>query len=271
MYCLIKTLILRGDVQPVLGPFVGRLRPRDINFPGGVADSLFGPFQRSFGPFQVDFFGSDGALTGLAFGSNCNPSCSANSADVAAAARLGATRVVLAREVALAEIRDASAVAGIETEVFVQGALCFSVSGRCMLSSWVGGRSGNRGTCTSTCRVPWMVEGGPVGTPLSMKDLSLVQRLDELAEFRDSLFDPKPVEVRAPAIVADPSRIHLLRTPGRATGDNGAARLALAMAQADAELKDVGRGEGRSGEGDGCRGQQGEDRAHDGRFLAVDR
>ncbi len=106
--------------------------------------------------------------------------CCASSADVEAAARLGATRVVLARELSLAEIRDASAVAGIETEVFVQGALCFSVSGRCLLSSWVGGRSGNRGTCTSTCRVPWAVEGGEVGTPLSMKDLSLVQRLDEL-------------------------------------------------------------------------------------------
>jgi len=66
---------------------------------------------------------------------------------------------------------------------------------------------------------------------------SLVQRLDELAEFRDSLFDPKPVEVRAPAIVADPSLIDRLRIPGRATGDNGAARLALAKAQADAELK----------------------------------
>lgn len=106
--------------------------------------------------------------------------CSANSADVAAAAKLGATRVVLARELSLAEIHDASAVIGIETEVFVQGALCFSISGRCMLSSWVGGRSGNRGTCTSTCRVPWSVDGGAVGTPLSMKDLSLVQRLDEL-------------------------------------------------------------------------------------------
>ncbi len=66
---------------------------------------------------------------------------------------------------------------------------------------------------------------------------SLVQRLDELAEFRDSLFDLKPVEVRAPAIVADPSLIDRLRTPGRATGDNGAARLALAKAQADAEIK----------------------------------
>lgn len=106
--------------------------------------------------------------------------CIANSADVAAAARLGATRVVLARELSLQEIRDASAVDGIETEVFVQGALCFSVSGRCMLSSWVGGRSGNRGTCTSTCRVPWSVDGAPAGTPLSMKDLSLANRLAEL-------------------------------------------------------------------------------------------
>ncbi len=67
---------------------------------------------------------------------------------------------------------------------------------------------------------------------------SLVQRLDELASFRDSLFDPKPIEVRAPAIVADPTLIDRLRTPGRASGgDNGAARLALAKALADAELK----------------------------------
>jgi len=66
---------------------------------------------------------------------------------------------------------------------------------------------------------------------------SLVQRLDELADFRDSLFDPKPIEVRAPGIVADPTLIERLRTPGRAARDNGAARLALAKAQADAELK----------------------------------
>jgi hypothetical protein len=66
---------------------------------------------------------------------------------------------------------------------------------------------------------------------------SLVQRLDELAEFRDSLFDPKPIEVRAPGIVAEPALVERLRTPGRATGDNAAARLALAKARADAELK----------------------------------
>jgi len=106
--------------------------------------------------------------------------CMANSADVAAVAKLGATRVVLARELSLSEIREASAVPNVETEVFVQGALCFSVSGRCMMSSWVGGRSGNRGTCTSTCRVPWSVDGGAAGTPMSMKDLASIQRLDDL-------------------------------------------------------------------------------------------
>lgn len=106
--------------------------------------------------------------------------CMTNSADVAAAGHLGAARVVLARELTLEEIAAASAVPGVATEVFVQGALCFCVSGRCLLSSWAGGRSGNRGTCTSPCRVPWAVEGQSVGTPFSMRDLAAVHRLDDL-------------------------------------------------------------------------------------------
>jgi collagenase-like PrtC family protease len=105
--------------------------------------------------------------------------CMTNSADAAAAGRLGADRVVLARELSLAEIAAASA-QGVRTEVFVQGALCFSVSGRCLLSSWVGGRSGNRGTCTSPCRVPWTVGSEPAGTPLSMHDLATADRLEDL-------------------------------------------------------------------------------------------
>jgi len=108
--------------------------------------------------------------------------CMANSADVAAAGHLGAARVVLAREMSLAEIAAASSVPGVQTEVFVQGALCFSVSGRCLLSSWIGGRSGNRGACTSPCRVPWSVAGQARGTPLSMHDLATVHRLAELRQ-----------------------------------------------------------------------------------------
>ena len=106
--------------------------------------------------------------------------CIANSADVRAAQELGAKRCVLAREMTLQEIAIASAIPGMETEVFCQGALCYCVSGRCFLSSWAGGRSGNRGTCTSPCRVPWKVDGRSVGTPLSMRDLSALRRIREL-------------------------------------------------------------------------------------------
>ena len=107
-------------------------------------------------------------------------SCTANSADVRGAKALGANRVVLAREMSLTEIAAASAVPAVATEVFVQGALCFSVSGRCLLSSWVGGRSGNRGACTSPCRVPWSVDDTAVGAPFSMHDLSALDRIDAL-------------------------------------------------------------------------------------------
>ncbi len=106
--------------------------------------------------------------------------CMANSADAAAARDLGAARVVLARELTLDEIAAASKVRGIQTEVFVQGSLCFCISGRCLLSSWVGGRSGNRGTCTSPCRVPWTVGEQPAGAPFSMRDLTAIQRLAAL-------------------------------------------------------------------------------------------
>lgn len=106
--------------------------------------------------------------------------CIANSADVLAAGELGASRTVLARELSLAEIRACSSAGQVETEVFVQGALCFCISGRCMLSSWAGGHSGNRGTCTSPCRVPWTADQQSLGTPLSMKDLTAVHRLADL-------------------------------------------------------------------------------------------
>ncbi|HNX26793.1 MAG TPA: peptidase U32 family protein [Phycisphaerae bacterium] len=105
-----------------------------------------------------------------------------NSAGVEAAGELGADRVVLARELSKEEINAASG-KGVETEIFVQGALCFCVSGRCLLSSWGGGRSGNRGTCTSPCRAAWRLNGD--GTPkrmLSMHDLSLLEKLDEIRD-----------------------------------------------------------------------------------------
>ncbi len=104
-----------------------------------------------------------------------------SSAGVRAAKEFGFSRVVLPRELDCEEVKSASSVAGIETEIFVQGALCFSISGRCMLSSWIGGRSGNRGLCASPCRFNWDSEI-PNSRILSANDISLVKRLGKICE-----------------------------------------------------------------------------------------
>ncbi len=109
-------------------------------------------------------------------------------AGVEAAARMGFARVILARELTLDEVRDCAAVPGIDVEVFVHGALCFSYSGRCLLSSHALGRSGNRGTCAQPCRAAFMVGAGETdgpadaGFPFSMRDLALVDWAERLAD-----------------------------------------------------------------------------------------
>ena len=98
---------------------------------------------------------------------------------------LGAERVVLSRELSLDEIKTIIEKSDIETEVFVHGALCVSYSGRCMMSSMIGGRSANRGRCAGACRNPYSVEidGKKIESfgdyPLSMRDLSGLPRSEE--------------------------------------------------------------------------------------------
>ena len=92
---------------------------------------------------------------------------------------LGFSRVVLARELSLAEIEEIAKSCPIELEVFVHGALCMCVSGQCYFSSVLGSRSGNRGQCAQTCRLPFSVEGGS-GHDLSLKDMSILEHLRRL-------------------------------------------------------------------------------------------
>ncbi len=94
------------------------------------------------------------------------------------AAELGATRVVLARELSLRDIKSAVEGSPCEIEVFLHGALCVCYSGQCLFSSMVGGRSGNRGECAQPCRLPY--NNGKY--PLSLKDLSLADHIPELIE-----------------------------------------------------------------------------------------
>lgn len=94
---------------------------------------------------------------------------------------MGFKRVVLARELNKKEIKEIVKSCPIETEVFVHGALCMSVSGQCYFSAMLGSRSGNRGSCAQTCRLPFNVKGGN-GFALSLKDNSLIDYLNELEE-----------------------------------------------------------------------------------------
>ena len=95
------------------------------------------------------------------------------------AARLGMTRTVLSRELDLKTIAELSG-GDMETEVFVHGALCMSVSGQCLMSAAAGGRSANRGACAQPCRLPCSVKKGGDTYALSLKDMSLLPRLREL-------------------------------------------------------------------------------------------
>ncbi|MDO4989047.1 MAG: DUF3656 domain-containing protein [Eubacteriales bacterium] len=101
---------------------------------------------------------------------------------VEAAAELGMTRAVLARELNLDQIRYIAQNAPIEVEVFVHGALCFCHSGQCYMSALIGQRSGNRGMCAQPCRLQYSLGGRMDDHPLSLKDNCLVDRLAELEE-----------------------------------------------------------------------------------------
>lgn len=93
---------------------------------------------------------------------------------------LGFSRLVLARELTAAEIREIKDKSGLEIEVFVHGALCMSMSGSCYLSSLLGERSGNRGLCAQPCRLNFTANGREYA--LSLKDLSLIEQMDALVE-----------------------------------------------------------------------------------------
>ena len=105
--------------------------------------------------------------------------------------RLGCCRVVPAREVSLEEIRRIYDETGMDIETFVHGALCYCYSGQCLMSSLIGGRSGNRGRCAQPCRLPYRVYEKEKGTAvnkedqkcvLSMKDLCTLDILPQILE-----------------------------------------------------------------------------------------
>ncbi len=90
---------------------------------------------------------------------------------------MGYSRVILARECTLSQVEHITKNCGIETEIFVHGALCMSLSGQCYASAFLGGRSGNRGRCAGTCRLPMSARGDMEDNHLSLKDLCAMEML----------------------------------------------------------------------------------------------
>ncbi len=103
-------------------------------------------------------------------------------AGAAAAAELGMRCVVLGRELDRENVRHICRLSPVPIEVFGHGALCMCWSGQCAMSAMIGERSGNRGLCAQPCRLPYSLDGGKTGRPLSLKDVSLAWHIPELTE-----------------------------------------------------------------------------------------
>lgn len=94
----------------------------------------------------------------------------------------GAQRIVPAREINLSEIREMKEKTGLEIECFVHGAMCYCYSGQCLMSSMIGGRSGNRGQCAQPCRLPYAVDGKKPQDIMSLKDLCTIEMIPDLVD-----------------------------------------------------------------------------------------
>ena len=162
---------------------------------------------------------------GLEVHASTQMTCS-DAASVDYAASLGATRVVLARELSLDEVRAIRAATDVEIEVFVHGALCISYSGQCLTSEAIGGRSANRGACAQACRLPYdlVVDGvvrdlGDLAYLLSPEDLETAALVPALAELGVSCLKIEG-RLKAPDYVAATTRLYRAAVDALGTDDD---------------------------------------------------
>ncbi|MEG3068619.1 MAG: peptidase U32 family protein [Syntrophaceticus schinkii] len=158
---------------------------------GELTDYLFFLYQEGADALIIQDLGAAGLIKGLFpdFPLHASTQMTVhNAAGVKFLEDMGFQRVILAREVGLADIIEIRKKSLMELEVFVHGALCFCYSGQCLFSSMIGGRSGNRGRCAQPCRLPYHLidekgrelSGIPGEHPLSPKDLMLLRELPDL-------------------------------------------------------------------------------------------
>ena len=164
VHVTVNTLIRQDELEPLFETI------RQVNMSG--ADAII-----------VQDFGAARAIRAIAPEIELHASTQMAAHNAQAARFLkeqGFDRVVLAREATFQDMADCVK-CGIDVEVFVHGALCVACSGQCLMSSLVGGRSGNRGLCAQPCRLPWRLDGHE-GYLLSTKDLCAIDDLPRLYE-----------------------------------------------------------------------------------------
>lgn len=146
--------------------------------------------------------------------------------DVKALQQMGFSKVVLSRELNLAEIQTIAKQADVELETFIHGALCVSYSGQCIMSSMLGGRSGNRGRCAQTCRLPFSLYEGyekrAEGHLMSTKDMETLEILPELMKSGISSFKIEG-RMKTPEYVAGVTAIYRKYMDRYAQDPNGYA------------------------------------------------
>lgn len=157
--------------------------------------------------------------------------CAHSAASGAELERMGFSRMVVARELSLDNLKSAVANSPIEIEAFIHGALCVCHSGGCLFSSLVGGRSGNRGECAQPCRLPYRTPKGRSDYPLSLKDLSLARHVPALIESGVSSLKIEG-RMRSPEYVLTVARVwRRLLDEGRAANEDEMRLLADAFSR----------------------------------------
>ena len=157
--------------------------------------------------------------------------CAHSAASGEELAKLGFSRMVVARELSLANLRSAVQHSPIEIEAFIHGALCVCHSGGCLFSSLVGGRSGNRGECAQPCRLPYRTPKGRSDYPLSLKDLSLARHVPALIDAGPASLKIEG-RMRSPEYVLRVARIwRCLLDEGRAANEDEMRLLAEAFSR----------------------------------------
>ncbi len=222
VYLTVNTLIKERELEG-LCPFLGPLYEAGLD---GVIVQDFGALEviKENFPYLALHASTQMCITGK-YGAECLK-------------EYGVSRVVPARELSLDELLEIKKETGLEIETFIHGAMCYSYSGQCLFSSFLGGRSGNRGRCAGPCRLPYSVFDQKEVYPFSLKDMCTLPIIDKLM---DAGVDSFKIEGRMknPYYVAGVTSVYRKYIDLYESGKNGKEGLGKGLTESEEFRKDL--------------------------------